>query len=70
MSEGERWRLRKSSCGTSREAILQVWSHERGVELRLVVNGDLRHAQVCDTPEQARATAEEWKLAMIGRGWA
>jgi hypothetical protein len=36
----------------------------------LVVNGDLRHAQVCDTPEQARATAEEWKLAMIGRGWA
>jgi hypothetical protein len=68
-SEGERWRLRKSSCGTNREAILQVRHHQRGVELRLVVNGDVLHAQVCDTPEQAQAMAEEWKLAMVGRGW-
>ena len=51
---GEGWRLHNSSCGQSREAVLELWSHEFGWELRLVIDGgDLRSSQVVRSNDEA-----------------
>ncbi len=66
---GEGLRLHKSSCGKNGEAVLELWSHQFGWELRLLVDDDLRHSQVCRNNEQVLTTTEQWKSAMVGRGW-
>ena len=40
-----------------------------GWELILEINGSLYASQVCRNAEQILTTSEQWKLAMIEKGW-
>lgn len=42
--------------------------HPLGWELRLITN-DLLRSQVCRTTEEILQTHEQWKAAMVERGW-
>ena len=67
----ESWRLHKAACGHPRQAVCEVWSHQLGLELRLVIDGrELRRSQVCQSNDEIPALTEQWKAAMVGRGWA
>ena len=67
---GRGFTLRKQSCGRSLEAICRLLSHQFGWELRLEINGDLHRSEVCRTSDQVLETTEQWKAAMIGKGWS
>jgi hypothetical protein len=71
VSLGEGWRLHKQICGRSRQALCELWSHQLGWELRLVVDdGELTRSQVCHTEDEILDTQEQWKAAMVGKGWS
>jgi hypothetical protein len=38
--------------------------------LRLEVDGDLQRSAVCRSPDEILDTMEQWKAAMIEKGWA
>ncbi|HZO52064.1 MAG TPA: hypothetical protein VFB63_05090 [Bryobacteraceae bacterium] len=65
----EAWRLRKVACGSAKEAICELFSHQLGHELRLTANGELLASQVCRNSEQVLTTQEQWKKAMVEKGW-
>jgi hypothetical protein len=55
----------------SRQAVCELWSHQLGWELRLVVDGgDFRRSEVCRSQDEVLDVTEQWKAAMVGRGWA
>jgi hypothetical protein len=59
------WRLHKAK----RKAECEMWSHILGWELRLIASGELLQSQVCRTQDEVFDTFEQWKAAMVGRGW-
>jgi hypothetical protein len=61
---GDAWRLHKRT----REARCQLWSHQFGFELRLIV-GELVRSQVCRNSDEVLDTQGSWKAAMVGRDW-
>ena len=62
---GTCWRFRKSK----RKAQCELWSHIVGWELRLIASGELLQSQVCRTQEEVFDTFEQWKAAMLEKGW-
>ena len=50
----------------------ELWSHQFGFELRLVhgAESELLRSQVCRTDDEILTTGEQWKAAMIEKGWA
>ena len=44
-------------------------SHELGWELRLEIDGDLQRSAVCRSQDEILDTMEQWKAAMIEKGW-
>ena len=68
---GERWRLHKAGCGHNRQAVCELRSHALGFELRLVVDGsDLRNSRLLPAGDDVVSVVEEWKTAMVERGWS
>ena len=68
---GERWRLHKAGCGHHRQAVCELRTHERGWELRLVVDGsDLRKSRLLPAGDDVLSVVEEWKTEMVERGWS
>jgi hypothetical protein len=68
---GERWRLHKAGCGHYRQAVCELRRHALGLELRVVVDGsDLRNSRLVPEGYDVRSVVEEWKAAMVERGWA
>ena len=50
---GNAWTLHKSVCCKAREAVCELWSHQFGWELRLVIDGGiLRRSQVCRSNDE------------------
>jgi hypothetical protein len=48
-----------------------LWSHQVGWELRLMIDGGiLQRSQVCRSNDEVLDTQEQWKAAMVGKGWA
>jgi hypothetical protein len=48
----------------------ELWSHQFGWELRLVVGGDeLLQSQVCPSADEVLDTHEQWKAAMSEKEW-
>jgi hypothetical protein len=58
-----------SGCSRHCSAALQLFSHQLGHELRLTANGELLATQVCPNNEQILTTSEQWKIAMLDKGW-
>lgn len=55
----------------SRVATCELWSHQFGWELRLVIAGDeLPRTQVCRTQDEVLDCFEGWKAALLEKGWA
>ncbi len=56
---GEGWRLHKQICGRARQAVCELWSHQLGWELRLVIDGgELTRSQVCRSNDEILDTQE------------
>lgn len=61
------WTLTKGG----KTATLEIWSHQFGFELRLVVAGDpLPRTQVVVTHEDLVRLQDEWRAALEAKGWA
>jgi hypothetical protein len=68
---GERWRLHKAGCGHHRQAVCELRRHALGFELRLIVDGsDLRNSRLLPEGYDVLSVVEEWKAAMVERGWS
>jgi hypothetical protein len=54
-----------------REARAALFTHQLGWEVRLLVGSQLEivQTQVCRDQEEVLRTGEEWKAAMIEKGW-
>jgi hypothetical protein len=58
------------SAAPARQAVCELWSHQLGWELRLVIDGgELTRSQVCRSNDEILDMQEQWKAAMIGKGW-
>jgi hypothetical protein len=64
---GELFTLRKVNT----IATCQLWSHQFGFELRLVMSpqAELLRSQVCRSDEEILTASEQWKAALIEKGW-
>jgi hypothetical protein len=52
------------------KAVCEVWTHEFGWELRLMVDGDgLQRSSVAKSGTEMLTRVEEWHRAMIEKGW-
>jgi hypothetical protein len=67
---GDTFRVRRERCGRQIEAVCHLVTHPLGWELRLEVAGSLQRSQVCRSQDEALDTSEQWKAAMIEKGWA
>jgi hypothetical protein len=63
------FRLHRSKCGQLLEAVAQVVPHDGGWELSLEVSGSRKMACICRSEEEVRATSDQWKAALLDRGW-
>ena len=61
---GDAWTLRKGE----RVARCVLVTHPLGWELRLMTP-DLLRSQVCRSSEEILGTQEEWRAAMLSKGW-
>jgi len=51
--------------------VCELWTHERGWELRLVIDGsDLRNSRLFPEGDDVLSVVEQWKTAMVERGWS
>ena len=64
--------LRKCRGKTEHVAVCELWSHQLGWELKLVINGELQRTHVCRSEQElARHTAADvWKDALLKSTWA
>jgi hypothetical protein len=62
--------MRKWSCGTAKEAVFYLLSHQRCCELRLEIGGSLYSSVVSRNNEQILTTQEQRRTAMVEKGWS
>jgi len=56
---------------TTTAIVWQLWSHQLGWELRLVIDGgELTRSQVCRSNDEILDAQEQWKAAMVGKEWS
>jgi len=66
---GDTFRVHKQKCGHQLEAACRLVTHALGWELRLEVAGSLQRSQVCRSQDEVLDTSEQWKAAMMEKGW-
>ena len=66
---GDWFRLHKDKSERQIEAACRLFTHQLGRELRLEIDGSLQRSQVCRTQDEVLDTSDEWKAAMIEKGW-
>lgn len=67
---GDLFRLHKAKAGEQLEAACRLFTHQLGWELQLELAGSLQRSQVCRTQDEVLDTSEQWKAAMVEKGWA
>ena len=63
------WTLHKQSACRAREARCELWTHQVGWEVRLLIDGELQRSQVARSKRECLDVAEAWKAALIEAGW-
>jgi hypothetical protein len=53
-----------------KRAVCELWTHPFGWELRLEAAGEIIQTQVCRSQEGRGRPFEQWKGAMIEKGWS
>jgi hypothetical protein len=65
------FRMDKRKGDRSLAAVCEIWSHEFGWELSLMIDSHgLQMSSVVRSAEEMRATADTWKAAMLEKGWS
>jgi hypothetical protein len=67
---GDLFTLMKRKAGVSHTAVCELWSHQLGWELRLLVSGELQRSQVCRTADEWLEVRDLWRTAMLDKGWS
>ena len=62
-------RVQKSRGDRTFNGVCRLMSHELGWELRLEIDGDLQRSAVCRSQDEILDTMEQWKAAMMAKGW-
>ena len=54
-----------------RKAKAMLFTHQLGWEVRLIIGAqtEIVQTQVCRTEEEVLSTGEQWKAAMVEKGW-
>ena len=60
---------RKTRGDRAFNGVCRLMSHELGWELRLEIDDDLQRSAVCRSQDEILDTMEQWKAAMIDKGW-
>ena len=66
---GDVFRLHKVRCGQPMEAVCHLTTHVLGWELRLDIAGSLHRSQVCRAHKEVIQLSDQWKAAMMDKGW-
>jgi hypothetical protein len=53
----------------TKRAVCELWKHPFGWELRLEAAGELLQTQVCRSQTEWVDLFEQWKAAMLEKGW-
>jgi hypothetical protein len=62
--------LTKQKNGRTLTAVCELWSHEFGWELRLMIDGHgLQMSSVVRSDAEMVATVDQWRAAMLEKGW-
>jgi hypothetical protein len=67
---GDCFRLSKEKRGRFMTSVCRLLTHPFGWELFLETNGSLQQSAVCRTEHEVFTTSEEWKTAMVEKGWS
>jgi hypothetical protein len=67
----DRWRLTKITGDRTMTAVCEVWAVEMGWDLRLQIYGrGLHMSSLCRSGREMVDRADEWKAAMVEKGWS
>lgn len=66
---GDLFTLRKDKDGRSHFAVCELWSSIFGWEVRLLINSELHQSRICRSVHEWADTMDEWKAALIEKGW-
>ena len=66
----ERVRVLWALSKLAQTATCELWTHWSGFELRLLSGAELLRSEVCRSQEQLVRLEQEWRAAMIEKGWA
>jgi hypothetical protein len=65
------FRLTKQKSDSTLSAVCEVWSHEFGWELRLMIDGHgLQKSSVARSASEMNETADQWRTTMLAEGWS
>ena len=65
------WRLTKVTGDHTMTAVCEVWAAEMGWDLRLQIYGrGLQMSSLCRSGREMVDRADEWKAAMLEKGWS
>jgi len=53
-----------------KSAECQLWSHQLRWELWLIAAGEFLQSQVCRSQDEVFDTSDQWKAAMVAKGWS
>jgi hypothetical protein len=59
------WTVKKNR----KTGVCEVWSHHFGWELRLVIASEVIQSQVVRSPREFADMQDQWKTAMLEKGW-
>lgn len=66
---GDCFRLSKEKNGRVMTSVCRLFTHQFGWELFLETNGLLQQSAVCRTENEVFTTFEDWKKAVVEKGW-
>ncbi len=69
LKQGELFRVHKDRGERRIEAVAELWTHQLGWELRLMIAGDLHRSEVCRSQDDVLTTGEQWKAALVEKEW-
>lgn len=70
IKQGDLFRVHKTRRERQLEAVGELWTHQFGWEVCLMIAGDLQRSEVCRSQDDVLTTAEQWKAALIKKGWS
>lgn len=68
--QGELFSMHKRRGRGQLHATGELWTHQLGWEVRLMIAGELHRSEVCRSQDDVLAAGDQWKAALVEKGWA